>query len=701
MENKWYQKSYRRNLVDMHISDMEPIYMSEYDPVDYVNNLITAGVDTAILYAGNCLGICFWPTKAGHMHKNLKGRDILKEVIAECRNKGLHVVIYFNIWSRWAYDTHPEWRYLDGDGKGIYVDSVSPDAPGNHRFGVCCPNTLYSDYVYDQINDLTKNYDMDGLWIDMIGFFNSICFCDSCKKRYYKETGKNFPDRIDWRDEAWRSFQKHREKWYAEFFANIRKTANFNKPDISVVFNSAAWSLGWTMAASKELYEKTSYLAGDFYGEPVEQSFVCKYFNKLTQNKPIEFMSSVTVNLEEHTLLKEKDNLQAQAFSAIANNAAYVFIDAMDPIGTTNPKTYKMMRDILSNISIYEKYLNPELELCNDVAIYIDIDSLASMSDNGKDIKENPGMGNACQNLLNIAKTLINNNIAYDVATYKDLDNLNKYKVLILPDAFMLNEAASESIKMFVYNGGILYASKDSSYIYGNGNFLLTELFGVSRQGVGDERITYISPINEYLSFEPFDSKYPLAVNERSTIVKVDNKNAKVLATITYPYTPVNDTYKYASAISNPPGRKTDLPALVQNQYGKGIVLYSVCCLESAINTNQQIIFAKLIKSFIKRPKYKTDAPKVVEITLYNDKINNSYILCLLNFQNPLPNIPIFNINMGVDLTGINFIELKHLPDEVSVKCDKKDNYLNFIVDKLDTFTMYKINYKNKDIIES
>ena len=116
MDAPWYTRSFRRNLIDMHISDFQEKYLAAYDPETYAQNLARSKVDTAILYAGSCLGICYFPTRAGYMHKNLHGRDILGETVAACRRRGLRVVIYFNIWSRWAYDTHPQWRMRDADG---------------------------------------------------------------------------------------------------------------------------------------------------------------------------------------------------------------------------------------------------------------------------------------------------------------------------------------------------------------------------------------------------------------------------------------------------------------------------------------------------------------------------------------------------------------------------------------------------------
>ena len=39
---KWFQRSYRRNLVDMHIDDWDDSFLSKLDPKNYVEMLKTA-----------------------------------------------------------------------------------------------------------------------------------------------------------------------------------------------------------------------------------------------------------------------------------------------------------------------------------------------------------------------------------------------------------------------------------------------------------------------------------------------------------------------------------------------------------------------------------------------------------------------------------------------------------------------------------
>ena len=56
---KWFTKSYRRSLLDMHIEDWDHRFMSQYDPVRHVDLLKTAQVQSAMLYANSCVGLCY------------------------------------------------------------------------------------------------------------------------------------------------------------------------------------------------------------------------------------------------------------------------------------------------------------------------------------------------------------------------------------------------------------------------------------------------------------------------------------------------------------------------------------------------------------------------------------------------------------------------------------------------------------------
>lgn len=125
---KWYHCSYRRNLVDMHIPDWDERFLADFDSQSYADLLELAKVDMAMIYTSSCLGISNWPTPVGHMHSGLNGRDIVGELIEKCREKGMNVLLYLNFWSTWAYNEHPEWRFINSRGEGTaeYLWDTAP-----------------------------------------------------------------------------------------------------------------------------------------------------------------------------------------------------------------------------------------------------------------------------------------------------------------------------------------------------------------------------------------------------------------------------------------------------------------------------------------------------------------------------------------------------------------------------------------------
>ena len=166
----------RRFLVDMHIPDWDERFLSRFDPEDYANLMKNSGAENIEIYAGSCLGLCYWPTDIGFRHANLNGRDLFGEMLSACKKRGLDVTAYLNVWNRAAYDAHPEWRMIlpGTGGKGTV------QARGQ-RFGVCCPNTPFGDFFISLTEELNCRYDFSGIWIDMIGWFSDICVCESCR----------------------------------------------------------------------------------------------------------------------------------------------------------------------------------------------------------------------------------------------------------------------------------------------------------------------------------------------------------------------------------------------------------------------------------------------------------------------------------------------------------------------------------------
>ena len=114
----WYQTAYRRHLCDMHIEDWDEQFFSQFSPEKYVQDLITAKVQNPMIYLQSHVGLCYYPTASGQMHKALIGReDLMKRTVDLCREKGMPVVGYYSlIFNTREHDAHPDWRMHKKDG---------------------------------------------------------------------------------------------------------------------------------------------------------------------------------------------------------------------------------------------------------------------------------------------------------------------------------------------------------------------------------------------------------------------------------------------------------------------------------------------------------------------------------------------------------------------------------------------------------
>ena len=341
---KWYQTTFRRNLVDMHISEQDEAFLSEFDVKKYVDNLVKSGTEVAYLYTSNCLGLCYWQTKVGHTHKNIGDRDLVGELVKECKERGITPILYTNFWSNYNYERHPDWRCVLPDGKTSF-EFNNP----KYRFGVCCFNSGHQRYMEDLISELVDKYRPEGLWIDMAGAFY-MCVCDNCKERFFRETGNKIPEKIDWKNPVWNEFIKRRYKWSNESFERLKKAAKKGDPERTVIFNSARYVMNHTRCLDEEYYSHGEFVAGDYNSGRPYNSFFCKLYYELSENKPSEFLCPVMLTLNEHNVLNTVDELEVLVGSTYLNNGRFGFIDAIDPLGTFNDEVYERMAKVYGDM---------------------------------------------------------------------------------------------------------------------------------------------------------------------------------------------------------------------------------------------------------------------------------------------------------------------------------------------------------------
>jgi len=61
-QNMWIKGNYRRNLMDMHIDDWNPEFLSKINVKEYVEALKDAGVQAAMVKGKPHTGLCYYPS---------------------------------------------------------------------------------------------------------------------------------------------------------------------------------------------------------------------------------------------------------------------------------------------------------------------------------------------------------------------------------------------------------------------------------------------------------------------------------------------------------------------------------------------------------------------------------------------------------------------------------------------------------------
>jgi hypothetical protein len=694
-KSKWYKDSYRRNLVDMHIEDWSDEFFSKFDAKEYIGMLKLANIQTAMLYANSHVGLCNWPTKTGKMHRNLKGKDIFGEMLDLCHKEDFTTVAYYSgIYNNWAHENYPQWRMIDLEGGHSRDEGKLPGY--SNRYGICCPNSVpYVDFVKSQLKELIENYKFNGIFIDM-SFWPVVCYCDSCCKRYSNEIGGNIPEQIDWDDPVWTKFQSKRVEWLTEYTFELTDYVKSLNRSISVQHNYTLALYSWLTAVDDMSSKGHDYLGGDRYAGFIDQSFTCKLYYNLTENLPLEYMSSrCQPDLQEHTTIKTKDMLSLHNYLALAHNAAFLFIDAMDPVGTLNRKVYERMGEVFNESKGYEPYLGGKL--VEDLAIYFSFNSKMYLKDEkGKsasfylgDIMKKPIPH--LETTIRTTAVLKEGHIPFGIIAEKNIDKLLEYRTVVLSSVDIFNSEEIAAFSDYVKKGGALYISGERSLKY------FGDLLGIKYIKQTREKKTYISPTKEgqYLMPE-ISTKSPLSINGTQSINE-NTGDVVVLAKTVLPYTNPGDRSafsKFASIHSDPPGRFTDYPSIILKNIEKGKIIWSSFPIESIDNEPHKTIFLNLIKSLSDEEfSFKSDAPAEVEITLFSQTDNNRYILNLVNLQEKLSILPIYNFSVSVNIKNKKVKEVVLLPYKDKLDYEIVDGWVNIYIDKLDIYKMIAINF--------
>ncbi|MDO5445165.1 MAG: alpha-L-fucosidase [Eubacteriales bacterium] len=424
---------YRQIHLDFHTSPVIPDVGSGFDSEDFVKTLKDAHVNSINIFAKCHHGMCYYPTKVGTMHPSLKF-DLLGNMIDILHKNGIRCPIYFPLgWEENAAE-HTEWLEVGKDG--IIGHKLPFDSTNNTWRKLCLNNRDYIGFIKEQLSEILESYDVDGFWFDII--FQQKCLCKECRSEM-KQLGLNIENEHD--------ILIHDEYVLKKLQTELNNFIYSYKKVASIFYNSPwAPDSGHNGLTSEERTKLQTHLEIESLpsGKWGYNHFPLSVnFHNRKNDIIVGMTGKFHLSWGDHGSLKNDEALEYECFRMIANGCGCSIGDQMHPRGKLNKTVYKHIGRIYREIEIFEPYCESSTKFAEiGVIVSADFFEHNALSDEG------------------VMRMLIELHYQFDFIPITD--NLNKYKLIILPDEVEIDSVFSKKISDYLAHGGKILSTGKS-----------------------------------------------------------------------------------------------------------------------------------------------------------------------------------------------------------------------------------------------
>jgi hypothetical protein len=290
--------------------------------------------------------------------------------------------------------------------------------------------------------------------------------------------------------------------------------------------------------------------------------------------------------------------------------------------------------------------------------------------------------------------------VPFGVITRKQLDDLGRYAVVVLPNVLRMDAEEIAALRSYVERGGRLLATGWTSLTSIDGvrhdDFALADVFGCSFDGTQDGSMVYAKPGDDLTSV--FAPQRHLSANARG-LVRARLRAGTALATLSLPFghphpgTPFDR--HWSSIHSSPPHTHTDAPVIVEHAFGRGTSIYSSFDLEATAADVNDRVFVGLVRRLLDgRERFGARAHPSVWVTVFDQPHASRMTASFMNYQADLPPAPVTGTRLRlVAPAGRTFTGLVSAPDGEPVAYTVEDGDLVTTLDRIDDFVMLVASY--------
>lgn len=659
--------------LDFHTNGQIPGIASEFKAEEFASTMKDAGIQGVCLFSRGHHGYCYYPTEVGTPHPENQEADLLGEQYRALQNVGIVPSVYTTIcWDELAAATHPEWLCQRADGRIMKMDSLSSEALGPFGAGwtFVCWNSPYKHYVLEQSLEVTRRHpDMDYLFLDIL-FNHEPCACSWCRKGMV-EKGMN-PESAEDRDRY--SYESARE-----FMLFINEGMSKEFPEVPLFFNSRLRLTGVVEEGSRpevpmmgvNILESLpsgpwGYDHFPLYG---------RYFNQF-DHALMGHTGKFQKMWGDFGGLKNQAALDFEVIRMMSLGVAASIGDQLPPRGKLDPPTYELIGNTYNRVKKVEKWLVPSKA----------IDEVGILLSNRQ--KELSSVGTELDSETGAMKML--SQMQYQYSVLDAVSDFSLYKVLILADEIIIDDALKAKLLDYSKKGGIVILSHESG-LDKDGNWSLDELMPLKYKGLHPNKPYYMRPGEELkASVQDTDHVQYLGGSLVEPGVGVD-----VLASITPPY--FNREWKhFCSHLQTPPRLPGNGDAPEVLQYGNTVYFASPLfdCYQKFASKSGRAVFSHMLEKLMDVKILKSNLPSTAETTVRKSATGET-VLTLIHYIHQRRTSTIDIIEDEIPLYDID-IDLLHSKTS-SVIDGETGESLDFIQEgdrvkiKVDKISGYKV----------
>ena len=167
---------------------------------------------------------------ASHPEANIEG---FHRLIDRMHERGRPVLSWYSLnHSESVATAHPDWRMVP------FSDDQAID--DDHTF--CCVNSPYGDMLAKFVAEVVRDVRFDGIWFDgnCFALHNraAACRCAYCRDRFQRDTGQVLPGKVDFDDEAFRTWVQWRYEVWVGTWKKLHAAITEANPDAIMAINN-------------------------------------------------------------------------------------------------------------------------------------------------------------------------------------------------------------------------------------------------------------------------------------------------------------------------------------------------------------------------------------------------------------------------------------------------------------------------------